>query len=45
MDGKGATCVFLHSRDTPPRLCPLTVWAGATISGLITLGDKIVKIK
>ena len=28
MDNKGAACVFLHSRETPPRPCPSTVWVG-----------------
>ena len=25
MDGKSVICVFLHSRDIPPKLCPSTV--------------------
>ena len=30
MEGKGATCVFLHTRDTSPKPFPLTVWVGTS---------------
>ena len=32
MDGKGATCVFLHSRDTQPIPCHSTVWVSAGVA-------------
>ena len=37
VEGNHATCVLLHSRDTTPRSCPLTVWVGAGGVLLLTL--------
>ena len=44
VDGKGATYVFLHSRDTPPRPCPSTIWVGTGTAWHVVYDDRLHRI-